>query len=447
MKSKILLQERGQALVLIALAAIVLFGFTALAIDGSAKFSDRRHAQNAADTAALAGSLALVNDDTNWKVDAFQRADDNGYTGDLVNNQVWVFKCSDDLLDRDDAPVDCGPYEGDSNYVAVVILSHVNTTFARVIGVSQTHNLVSSVTYWNKRGPLYDGNLIVALNPNPCTGNGANGNIALGTSGGSHSDAQITLTGGGAFINSGGTGCGLEVMGCPSITVSSGTLSSVGDGNINLDVGSQACQDKIIAPTPSYEQDAYKFTPDMPKVPDICSPQTQPGAPNTTTLNQGYYSTFPPAKDATNHNMSNNITLSAGIYCLDTDLSLTNGKSITGNNVLIYLKPGRKISINGGTLTLTGRTSGDYQGYVIIVDSNFSGQVPDCIVNGAATVSFTGTVFAPYCDVQIDGGGHTTSLTAQLIGYTVKVTGSQTVNLTYDQSLSAKSEPKIGLMR
>ena len=54
------LQERGQALILIALAAVGLFGFSALAIDGSRVFSDRRHAQNAADTAALAAALARV---------------------------------------------------------------------------------------------------------------------------------------------------------------------------------------------------------------------------------------------------------------------------------------------------------------------------------------------------------------------------------------------------
>ncbi len=54
------LQERGQALILIALAAVGLFGFSALAIDGSRVFSDRRHAQNTADTAALAAALARV---------------------------------------------------------------------------------------------------------------------------------------------------------------------------------------------------------------------------------------------------------------------------------------------------------------------------------------------------------------------------------------------------
>ncbi len=52
--------EKGQALVIIALAAVGLFAFTALAIDGSRVFSDRRHAQNAADTAVLAAALAKI---------------------------------------------------------------------------------------------------------------------------------------------------------------------------------------------------------------------------------------------------------------------------------------------------------------------------------------------------------------------------------------------------
>src|SRR5258705_13459829 len=60
MKPK-LLTERGQALILIALAAIGLFGIAGLVIDGGAKFSDRRHAQNAADTASLAAALAKLN--------------------------------------------------------------------------------------------------------------------------------------------------------------------------------------------------------------------------------------------------------------------------------------------------------------------------------------------------------------------------------------------------
>jgi Putative Flp pilus-assembly TadE/G-like len=445
-------KERGQALIVIALSAVVLFGFVALAIDGTAKFSDQRHAQNAADTAAVAGALGLVNGQTSacgtreeWECKALLRAEDNGYD-DLTNNEVWVFKCNEPTGNREGAPLNCGPYEGNPNYLSVIIRSRVNTTFARVLGFTQMTNLVQAVTYWNKRGPAYDGNLIVALNPNPCTGNGANGNIALGTSGGSGSEATINLTGGGAFVNSGGSGCGMEIMGCPEITVNGGSMSSTGNGNINLEVGSQTCQDKLTLPSPTYDQDPYPFPPEMPDEPGACSGSPQV-PPNQTTLNPGYYTSFPPAKDAKGKKMSDNITLNPGIYCLDTDLSLTNGKSIIGSNVLIYLKTGNEFNIQGGTLTLSGRTEGDYQGYVIIVNSNFSGQTPNCIVNGSANATITGTIFAPYCDIEIDGGGKTTSLSAQIIGYTVKITGSQAVNLTYNASDNAESDPKVGLMR
>src|SRR6266508_4592124 len=104
------LQERGQALILIALAAVGLFGFSALAIDGSRIFSDRRHAQNAADTAALAAALARVravgvNLDANGNpiqsaidaetVDAgIKRAASNGYEND-ADSTVEVHMCDE----------------------------------------------------------------------------------------------------------------------------------------------------------------------------------------------------------------------------------------------------------------------------------------------------------------------------------------------------------------
>jgi len=447
MKPTFFSTERGQALIIIALAAIGLFAMMGLAIDGTAKLSDRRNAQNAADTAALAGALALVNDDDLWYLNALDRAHDNGYTNDQVKSEVWTFTCDTDVTARDGAPLDCGSaYEGDPNHVAVVIRSHVNTTFARVLGFSQFQNVVSAVTYWNKRGPAYDGNLIVALNPNACNGGGADGNVALGTSGGNGSGAIITLTGGGAFVNSGGTGCGMEIMGCPTIIVTMGELGSTGNGNINMDVGSQTCQDKLTLPTPEYNQSAYPFPPEMPDEPDICS-TAQPSAPvNNSTLSPGYYSEFPPTKGSYK-DLSDHITLQPGIYCLDDDLSLSNNESITGSNVLIYLKNGNEFSIQGGTLTLSGREEGDYEGYVLIGASDFSGQVPNCDINGNATATFTGTIFTPYCDVALDGGAKTTSLSSQIIAYTVKVTGSQAVNLTYDADDNVKSEPKVGLMR
>ena len=47
--------ERGQTLLIFVLALTVLLGFTAMAIDVGLFYEDRRHMQNTADAAALAG--------------------------------------------------------------------------------------------------------------------------------------------------------------------------------------------------------------------------------------------------------------------------------------------------------------------------------------------------------------------------------------------------------
>ena len=56
--SKAARYERGQVLVLVVFGIVALVGITALVIDGGNAFLDRRKAQNAADSAALASALA-----------------------------------------------------------------------------------------------------------------------------------------------------------------------------------------------------------------------------------------------------------------------------------------------------------------------------------------------------------------------------------------------------
>src|SRR5574337_792710 len=80
-------RESGQAIVLIVMAMVGLVGLTALAVDGGNAYSDRRHAQNAADTAALAGALAQIRQ-YNIADAAKHSADLNGYNNDHVTNDV-----------------------------------------------------------------------------------------------------------------------------------------------------------------------------------------------------------------------------------------------------------------------------------------------------------------------------------------------------------------------
>src|SRR6266487_6421512 len=190
MKPKLLV-ERGQALILITLAAVGLFAITGLAIDGGIKFSDRRHAQNAADSAALAGALAkstaeqqilsgaTLTDTPIACPDASPsdvcsailgaaraRATENGYDGDLVRSVVGVYRppMSGVYSNCSDVHFDC------NDYVQVIIDSNIDTFFSRVIGINQTHNHVEAVasTISAKSNFNFGGNAMVALKSSGC---------------------------------------------------------------------------------------------------------------------------------------------------------------------------------------------------------------------------------------------------------------------------------------
>ncbi|MDX1601266.1 MAG: pilus assembly protein TadG-related protein, partial [Anaerolineales bacterium] len=81
--------ESGQSLVLIALSAILLLGMSGLAIDGGILFSDRRHAQNAADSAAMAGAFAILQGNDPVAA-AYARAADNDFDDNGTTNWVTV---------------------------------------------------------------------------------------------------------------------------------------------------------------------------------------------------------------------------------------------------------------------------------------------------------------------------------------------------------------------
>src|SRR5919108_3960385 len=159
-------QERGQALVIIALAVVGLFGFSALAIDGSRVFSDRRHAQNAADTAALSAALAKIRLQ-DYVQAAEKRAESNSYVTDS-NSKVEVHLCNDPLITTpcQGIPTTGEPEQQDpANYVQVKITSTIPATFGRIVGRQEFTNIVTAVAYSGpvEPKPVINGSALAAL--------------------------------------------------------------------------------------------------------------------------------------------------------------------------------------------------------------------------------------------------------------------------------------------
>jgi uncharacterized membrane protein len=81
--------EKGQALVLIVLSLVAIFGFAALAVDMGRLYSERRRAQTAADAAALSAAQA-VTVQHDFSQAALDSARLNGFNNDESTNWVTV---------------------------------------------------------------------------------------------------------------------------------------------------------------------------------------------------------------------------------------------------------------------------------------------------------------------------------------------------------------------
>lgn len=84
--------ERGQILILFALALVAIIGMVGLVLDGGGAFAQRRTEQNAADVAALAAANDLIANQGSavWQDTARTIASQNGYTDGVDGASVEV---------------------------------------------------------------------------------------------------------------------------------------------------------------------------------------------------------------------------------------------------------------------------------------------------------------------------------------------------------------------
>jgi Flp pilus assembly protein TadG len=489
--------ERGQALILIAFAIIGLAAIVGLAIDGATVFSDQRHAQNAADTAAMAAALAKVDTlaaaETDGSIsttpavcasnamsgasdvcvelvlEGLGRADDNGYDN-FTNNTVSIYS----------PPVD-GYYEDNDDYIQVFITSTVNTTFMKVIGRNQFTHTVQAVAFAKPGFNLADGAMFISYDPNPtCPSGPGNGGGSFDVTGSS----ILNLSGGGIFINS-SIACGYNAPNCPQINISGGGgVTSVAVSpldNINQK-GLPSCAN---TPLPeSFNADPVIIPDEVywPPVPPECS---MSGYPTPTKLGEipaspknieewliypGYYEDFPQALLVAN---KSHIYMKSGVYCIDVngpgsdralswstvDAAMLNGSTDPAKNkyssynpdgVTLYIRDGDRFTINDASptyLDASSNPSSDYQGYLIILEGKRS-SIEDCNITGGAEIDINGMIFAPYCDVTINGGSQPTAqFNAQVVGWDITISGNTTINFSYDPSNQVKIKRKVGLMK
>lgn len=457
--------EKGQALVLIALAAVGLFAFAALAIDGSRVFSDRRHAQNAADTAALAAALAKIRtpDYPPYTPDApniaavdaaIDRARTNGYETD-ADSLVEVHFCDEVGLTPpcEGLPASADTPEEQSEYIQVVIKLSTRTTFGRIVGWRMVPSVVTAIAR-AKPGlntPLLPDMALAAMNLHDEDAMYGHGNIYL------------DVNGGGVFVNSDFQGS------CPP----SGAMSVVGNGTYDAPVyqlvGS-LCQ----SGNPNLDENAVQSTTQVPMFNDLDPPTINCGPAGSlvgTTFTPGTYGhidipggtyTFENGDYCFTdgvylHGVVNIIANNARFLISSGEFSSNANGTFECTNLLVHINGGTGMRFNGSTefdcngvtffastgdlvwngaasSTLIAPSTGDYANLLIYFPSTNPSPLT---INGNSDSTLQGTIVAAASPISIVGNstsvaGNPLQLSSQIIGDTVDIGGNGNIVINYD---------------
>lgn len=417
--------EKGQALILIVFAIVGLVGLTGLAVDGSLVYADRRHAQNAADSAAWAAALAYGRgQDIESAVQG--AAATNGYDNNGGNNEV--------ILSMEDTPAGECPGGVSGKDITVRITSQITPYFSPAVGIRELSNHVQTITRSCESftAPPFTGNAIVALAPSG-KGFDATGN------------PDWTITNGGIFANStsanaaycNGAASVITLRTNPSdpqpgIRVAGGTDLDCS----SVDVGA------IVTGVDQYDSTDYQSM--LPPIPD-CD--------GTATFSNGVWH----AQDnafGSNVAFSSDMTFASGLYCVTNSPGPFHGQisSLPGAGVTFYItSPNFQMKFNGGgNLTASAPNAGSYAGVLMYLAPQFDDngnllntQAIDMRGNGTAEI--IGSIIAPSADVTMFGNSNSIGFHSQIIAYQVDTGGGAYVNITYDEDLIYNAAQPITL--
>ena len=404
--------ERGQAIIIIVFSIIGIIGVSSLAIDGGNALIDRRKTETAASAAALAGAVARINGD-DWRAAALAAARMNGYDNNGITNTVEL-----------NTPPLSGPYAENSEYIEVIVTSHLQTYFGSVIGVPQITS-VSNVVSQTKPatyGQMFDGYALVSLAPHSTCDKKRSFWI--------HTEATINLTGGGIFVNSDNMVCAFMQMGSGSIRVKdTSPISVVGGADIQ--------KPKLISPgevqtgaVPISYPPAFQ----MPKV--GCGSNIATADLVNGTMTPGNWEEpgdFPPEEV---HD------LEGGIYCISGDVVIGGGARLTGNGVLLIIEQGKVLISGDAEVDLSAPKNGNGAGLLIYMPLDNHSRIA---INGNADSSYRGTILAPSADIRLNGPSSDFGLHSQIIGYYIEVDGQNDIVIKYkdEDNYDAYNMPEV----
>lgn len=404
-------------MILIVFSIIGLIGASALAIDGTRAFIDSRRADAAASAAALTGALTRI-EGGNWRAAALAAAAANGYDNNGTTNTVEL-----------NTPPLSGPYAGDSEYIEVILTSRMQTYFGVVVGVPTITSVAQVVSQSkpSELGEMFPGYALVSLAPHSECERRRGFWI--------HSEATLTLVGGGLFVNSDNPTCAFMSFG-------SGGIRVLDSSRITVVGGADVQKPQLITPYPFETGTAPIPYPPAYKLPrancgtKIANVDELTGIMSAGTWEEGI---FPPEGVH---------VLEGGVYCLQDDFVVSEGQVLEGDGVVIVMEAG-DIHISGhAEIDLSAPKSGQNAGLLIYMPIDNAGLIN---LNGSDTSKYQGTILAPRADLRLNGmdSMRGAAYHSQIIAYYIEVDGADNLEINYkdEQNWDTLSMPEVILIK
>ena len=397
--------RRGAASLVFTVGAITVIGLAGLATEGGTWYLEKRHGQNTADAAAIAGVMALAagGNSSAAQTSGTRVATLNGYTtGVTINN-----------------PPASGTYAGNANAVEAIVSASPTRLFSALF--SSTAMTISERA--------------VALLDN----NGGNA-CALSLSGGLSFNGNTTISAPGCVIASNNKDA--------TSSISCGNSSSVNVGGLVASGGINSCsgtQSAFQPPTPDPFTAAQGVT--LPPAGATCHTGNFPGSGTVTGwdwVGSGHQLV---CSDIT-VNGGATVDLAPGTYVLENaSLTVTSGSLIcstctSANGVTIILTATAlnkfgSISINGNTtVTLHAPPVSDFSSpafdgvlfYMDKANTNTNGN--PVVINGGANITLVGGMYFPSVPVKYSGNTSGQSTCTELVGLSLTFTGNSNLSLS-----------------
>lgn len=406
--------EKGQAIVLIVFAIIVLLGFIALAVDGGQIYLSQRSAQAAADSAAMAaafeasggsGSSALAINK------AYVKAADNGYNNDQVKNWVVV----------NNPPVGgayCGVCGNPAaiEYYQVKITVKLSPIFAQFVYKGAEQVTVYATAHAKTSGALSQGDTLLSLS-NVSDSMNFSGNTGVKVAGGN-------IRSNGGMIKNGASGD--VIVNAPGKVFYSTTFSGHTSpfNPAKPQKGTRALLNSVPEPY-------------CPSSADLSSWASGSGF-KTKKINSVNYYYYPSGLSVEN--------LPAGIHCINGGIGKGNYK---GTDVLVVLL--------SGDIQQTGNDSVDFRSATNMIDKNGnqwggmafyapSSNNSTFKFGGNSGAYFLGTIFAPGATCDIGGTEDGSAENAAFICNTIKFHGNPTLTINFVPSRHYQVPPSVDLV-